>query len=197
MGNFGLRNAVSYLVILLLPALTIAATPTACRCGPPTPQSYKWNFSKEAAGLLNQIHSDAYHARNVADTLTSLDHETVELGWQAFSDQLGRESIWDNNMDRILCRLRVIEPVLPAVQQAEINKLTPPVLEITDTTEAEIRFLNDHQEDLFEPEFTGFIPDIYSEANRIEVASAHASRFLETNYSWKQNDTRQNLRTQS
>ena len=161
-------KVVGFLAALSLASAAFAATQPVCQCGPPTPESYKWNFSKEASGLLAQLHQDAYGVRDSADKLEGYNREPFLIDWQA--DGVTLDSIRDevNKMDQILCRLRIIERVLPPEQQAEINKITPPTLELTNTAQAAIHYLDRSEDRLFLPSYTAYASEMYSEAGRIE-----------------------------
>lgn len=197
MGSFGVRSVFGYLVILVLPAATLAVTQPLCHCGPVTPESYKWNFSKEAAGLVSQIHFDAYRAKEIAGRLEAYDREPNLIDWQAHAALLDHEKYWANDMERKLCRLKIVARVLPADQQAEIKTLAPPVVEITNATQEAIVFVNDHPNQLFVPEYQALAPDLYSEASRATAASAHAGQYMEANYAVNQAGAQHNLRSGS
>ena len=182
MKFFDKKNMISALVTLLLPAAALAMTAPVCKCGPVTPQSYTWNFSKEATGLLSQMHIDAYHAENLADRIVSFRGERTLMGWREDAGLLTREKYWDNKMDTTLCRLRLIKRVLPPGQQAEINKLAPAAIEVSDTTQATIHFLNHHEDQLWRPSYTGLTEDIAQEAGRVEAATAYPNRYLVANH---------------
>jgi len=190
---------VGYLVVIMvLPAVTFAVTPPVCRCGPVTPESYQWNFSKEAAELLAQIHYDAFQAKYDAGYLMSFDHGERDLiDWSVDGGILTQEKYWANDMDQKLCRLRIIERVLPADQQAEIKSVAPSVIEVKDATEAAIQFVNNHPDQLFEPWYTSLAPAIYNEASKAEAASANAGQYMEARYTGNQGAARENLKTGS
>jgi hypothetical protein len=169
-------KVVGFLAGLSLASAAFAATRPVCQCGPPTPESYKWNFSKEAFGLLAQFHQDAYGVLESADTLEEYNREPFLIDWRA--DSVTLDSIRDqvNRMDQILCRLRTIERVLPPEQQAEINKITPATLELTDTAQAAIHFLDRNEDRLFLPSYAAYAREMYSEAARIERSTTSAEK---------------------
>ncbi len=173
MDSLRLRNLVGYLVILVLPAVTFAATQPGSGGVPSTRES---NLSKEAGGLLNQMHMDAYRVENSADHLASYFSEPELIAWETDSGVLYRLSYRDDDMDRILSRLRSMQRMLPPDQQEEIKKIAPAVVEITDCTQAAIQFLNLHQLNLFLPQNEGYARDIYNEASRVVAATANAGQ---------------------
>jgi hypothetical protein len=164
-------KVVGFLAAFSLASAAFAATPPVCKCGPPTPESYKWNFSQEASGLLAKLHQDAYRVRDSADYLEKYNREPFLIDWR--TDAVTLDSIQDqiDKMDQILCRLRIIERVLPPEQQAEINEITAATVELTDTAQAAIHYLNNNQDRLFLPQYTAYAHEMYSEAGRIERSS--------------------------
>ena len=192
-------KVVGFLAALSLASAAFAATSPVCQCGPPTPKSYKWNFSKEASGLLAQLHQDADGVVESADTLEEFNREAFLIDWQA--DGVTLDSIRDevNKMDQILCRLRIIERVLPAEQQADINKITPATLELTDTAQAAITFLNKNEQRTWLPRYTAYAGEMYSEAGRIEryTANPGAMPLASTNTKVKQSTATSNMNTGS
>lgn len=177
MRYLGIRKFAGFLVTLVLPVAVLAVTAPVCKCGPPTPESYKWDFAKEASGLLEHMHADAYNAQFAADKLNSFNFERDNMDWHADADQLSTERYYDNDMDRILCRLRTIQRVLPPNQQAEITALTPPVLEITDTTQDAIEYVRHNEDRLMLPQYTGLADAMYNEASRIEQATTNHGQY--------------------
>jgi hypothetical protein len=126
--------------------------------------------------------------------LEGLDRQPTLIVWQADAAALNQLRYWTDDMDQILCRLRIIRSVLPAAQQAEIKALTPSVIETTDSVQGAIRYLNRHQNALFGPSYTAYAPTIYKEASRAEAASAYSSQYMEANYTANQTPERQNTK---
>jgi len=174
MGFFKVKNLFGFLVIVALPAATFAVTRPVCKCGPVSPESYTWNFSKEAEGLLKQVNVDAYRVASLADTVNSFDFEREYVSWQDDASLLSREKARVNDMDQKLCRLRLIERVLPANQKAEINSIEPAIIEATDTTQAAITYLARHEDQVIFPKYEAFAPEIAADAARIQTATSNA-----------------------
>jgi hypothetical protein len=173
MRLFGTRNLMGYLIMLVLPAVTLAGTSPADTA---TPESNHGNFSNEAANLLKKIHTDAYQTRDAAARLESYVHEPNLIDWQADADVLGQLRHWANDMDRSLSQLRTIQGTLPADQHAEIKVLAPAVVEITDNTQSALQYLNDHNADdglFLTSQFKAYANLIYQEARRVEKATAN------------------------
>jgi len=185
MGPLGTKKLAGVLSLsLLLPAFTFAATTSVCKCGAPTALSYHWNFSREAAGLLDQVHTEAYDASSAAARLESFGFEPDTINWQAHASLLSQEKRVVNQMDTQFCRLRSIERVLPASQQTEINRLAPALIELTDSTQNAIQFLSQNEEDLWSRQYEQYAPAMYQEASRVEAATANADRYVAANYKW-------------
>ena len=193
-----LRSLTCCFCAFLLPAAVFAASAPLCKCGAPTPESYKWNFSKEAASLMKQINYDAYRAKSAAGILESYDRAERELiDWHADANLLSHEKYWANDMDQKLCRVEVIARVLPTNQKAEIKALAPAVIEFSNTTQATLQYLTAKPHELFIPAYEGYAPDLYHEAGRIETATAHAREYVEVNYKWNVSATQQDTKRSS
>ncbi len=74
-------------VVLLAPALPLAAASHSCTTGAPTGQSYTWNFKNEASSLLADIQEEANEIVDHAGELQSFG-ETPELSWASHAGQL-------------------------------------------------------------------------------------------------------------
>jgi hypothetical protein len=155
--------------VLFGSAMVFAGTPATCQCGKPTPESYKWNFSKEASQILGQVQLDAYKVRDSAAELRADDREPAEISWQSEGNLLERLRDQVNAMDAHICRLRIIERVTDGEQQATINRILPQMVVVSDETQAAIRFLNhgDDHHDLFAPRYYDYGADLYASANRV------------------------------
>jgi hypothetical protein len=155
---------------MVVPGLLAAASVSSsctCQTGPPTPESYKWNFSREASSLLQKIQDRAAKARNLAAKLQSFDGEPGENGWHMDGRVLNRLKAQVNPMDAMLCRLRRIQRATLPWQQKAIQRIAPAVTELTNTTQYALNYLNAHRQRLWAPTYTGDANDMYSEANRI------------------------------
>jgi hypothetical protein len=166
-------KVVGFLAAFSLASAAFAASQPVCQCGPPTPESYKWNFSQEASRLLAQLHQNADEVRDSADQLETYGREPFDISWRLDATTLQTMRGQINHMDKVLCRLRIIERVLPAEQQAEINKITPATLELTDTAQAAITFLDKNEQRTWLPRYTAYAGEMYSEAGRIERYTAN------------------------
>jgi hypothetical protein len=123
---------------------------------------------------LVQLHQDAAGVRDSVDTLEEYNQDPLVIDWRADADTLDilRDQI--NQMDQILYRLQDIEKALPPEQQAEINAITPPMLELTDSTQAAIKFVNKYENRLWLPRYTAYADEMYSEVGRIERSTVTA-----------------------
>jgi hypothetical protein len=139
--------------VLIGPAVLLAYSPAPCQGGKPTPESYKWNFPKEASHILNKVDKDAYKVRESADQLRVDDRTANLVGWQAESDLLSRLRHNVNQMDSNMCRLRTIERMTTPQQQQDIKAVLPEMVIITDEAQSAIRFLNNNHFDLWAPRY--------------------------------------------
>jgi hypothetical protein len=153
--------------VLIGPAVLLAYSPAPCGGGKPTPESYKWNFPKEASQILNQIKIDSYKIRDSAAQLRVDDRTANLVGWQAEADLLNRLRYQVNRMDSTTCRLRTIAPVTTPQQQQAIKAVLPEMIIITDEAQSAIRFLNNNHFDLWAPRYREYAVAMYDSANLI------------------------------
>ena len=153
---------------LALASAAFAASPPRSKDVLPTPDSSTRNLSQEASGLLAQLHQRAYSVRDSADLLEGYNREPLLIDWRIEAETLSGMQDQINKMDRILYRLQNMEKALPPEQRAEINEATPAAIELTDTAQAAIDFLNHNQQRIFVPSYTAYAGEMSSEAGRIE-----------------------------
>jgi methyl-accepting chemotaxis protein len=128
--------------------------------------------SKDAPDMLSQLHQDAQQVRDAADQLETYNREPFLAGWQANAEMLQSMRRQINQMDRTLYRLHTIEGTLPRNEQAEINEVTPAMVELTDTAQLAINFVRNHEDRVWMPKYTAYADEMYNEANRIEGQTA-------------------------
>ena len=144
-----------------------AASPRLCPTGPPTAASYTWNFPREASGLLVQMKDDAVQVRSIADKLDALDRDPFDNFWQYDATLLNSARTRANAMDGMLCRLETIRRVSSPWEKQAISRVAPSVVELSDSTQAAIHYLNHNQEALMFPAYTNQAAVMYNKANRI------------------------------
>jgi len=161
-------KVVGFLAALSLASVAVGAPLSASESGPPTPASSEGNPSIRGSNLLNRLHENASRVRDEAARLEVFDREPTEISWESEGAILQRMRDRIDHMDKILHRLRSMEGVLPKGQQEEINKAAFATVELTDTTQAAIEFLNNNQNRLWAPQYTAYANEMYSEASRVE-----------------------------
>jgi hypothetical protein len=154
-------------VIALFSPGVFAASAKLCQTGPPTAASYTWNFPKEASGLLVQMKTDAMQVKNIADNLGAVDREGYNNFWQYDATLLTSARARVNDMDGMLCRLETIRRVCAPWEKQAIDRIRPSVIELTDTTQATIQYLNHNHDALMYPAYTDQAQVMYNKANRI------------------------------
>ena len=152
-------------MVLLCP---VAAMPAAksCEGGPPTAQSYTWNFSREASALLDGVASDAVQARDHAAKLESMMVD-ANVGWAAHAFELSQIRAEVNDMGSKLCRLETIRRVSAPWEQQAIRRAAPLIARMVANAEAAIQFMNGHQEDLFQPGYRALGTNLYNESDNL------------------------------
>jgi len=125
----------------------------------------------DAHDLLRQIHDDAYQVRDAADQLEAYNREPFLIDWRIEADTLQNMKYQINHMDRALYRLRAVEGGVPQDERAQINEIAPAMVELTDSAQAAIVFLNNNENLLWVPKYTAYADEMYSEACRVEQYS--------------------------
>ena len=161
-------KTVGFLAALSLASTVFAAPLPASDSGPSTLTSPAANLSLRASNLLNRMHNDARWVRDEADQLEAYNRQPFQISWQIDAVTLMRMRKRINHMDQILYRLRSMEGMLPQIQQAEINKAAPAMVELTDTTQTAIKFLNKNEDGLWVPQYATYAKEMYTEAGRVE-----------------------------
>jgi hypothetical protein len=77
-----------------------------------------------------------------------------------------------NQMDETLHQLRAREGNLPRNEAAEIDRITPAMVELTNSTQSAITYMNNNHADLFAPQFTDYTHEMFAEASRVERFSS-------------------------
>jgi hypothetical protein len=143
-----LYRASYYLLTFMLAPALMAVTRPKCAAGPPTPESYTWNFPQEASTLLQNVKQQDSHVLGEVGTLQQLsrDGDGDRIGWQSAATTLNQIRDHVNDMDGMLCRLRTIRRVALPWQQQAIDRLAPHLIELTDYTQSALTYLNRNQE---------------------------------------------------
>jgi hypothetical protein len=166
-----LSNCVSYVLAaaLLLPAGLLAAGHN-CNPGAPTPQSYNHNFAKEANQLLTNIKDQAAAVKKDAGGMALLSRFD-EVDWEMNADRLTTIRADVNAMGKSLCRLNEIRSAVLPWQRQEIDRITPDLIELADSTTSAIKLLGKHERSFWATNFPNEMSYIYKDASRIESAS--------------------------
>ena len=151
----------------LLAAFSLA--PLAFAGAPPMCSASR---SETASQMLSEIHQDAYQVRDYADRLEMYNREPFLISWQADARTLENMRDQINQMDQTLQRLRTMKAVLPQNEDAEINQITPAMVELSDTTQTAITYLRHNELLTWVPKYTAYAGEMYTEAGRIERATA-------------------------
>jgi uncharacterized protein (DUF1778 family) len=168
-----LTKVAGFLAGLSLASAAFAATPPASQGGSATPDS--GNLSQKASRQLARLHQDAQAVLKSADTLEGYNRESFMIDWRADARTLDRMRSRIDDMDHRVYLLRAMEGNLPQAQKAEINEITPAILELTNTAQTAIDYLRNNQDRTMFPQYTAYAGEMYSEAARIEHATT-ASR---------------------
>ena len=160
-----LRIGISIGSVLLLPLISMAKE-QACVTGPPTAASYTWNFTREASGLLRDMHDDAARASRAAEVLQTAAQNPDE-SWASRAYQLSSIRAEVDDMGKRLCRLEAIRRVAAPWQQQAIDQIAPLVQYMADNTDDAIHYLNTHQAAYWTPAYRTYSGKLYAEATAL------------------------------
>lgn len=121
----------------------------------------------EASCLLSHMKDQALQVRQVSDNLIGLDHEGWGNFWQYDASTLQRAKTHVNEMDQTLYQLRAIQQSCSSAERRAIRLLGPSVIELSDTTQAAIHYLNQHHLALMLPAYQNDAQVMYNKANRV------------------------------
>jgi hypothetical protein len=158
---------------LVLPAGLLAAD-HSCTSGAPTPESYTHDFAKEANQLLNSLRIQADAVKRDSAGVANLSRFD-ETDWESNSYDLARIREHVNAMGKTLCRLNQIRTAVLPWQRQEIDRITPALVELADSTTSAIKLLGKHEQNFWATNFPNEMQDIYNDANRIESSAVRES----------------------
>jgi len=127
---------------------------------------------RDASELLSQLHQDALQVRDSAAEMEANNRQPFLVDWRMNADTLEGMRAEINQMDQLVYRLHAVEETLPRNEQAEINEITPAMVELTDTAQLAINFVRNHEDRVWTPKYTAYADEMYSEANRIDQQTA-------------------------
>jgi hypothetical protein len=169
MNSSVIARAAGFLAALSLASAAFAAAPPASKGGSAAPDS--GNLSQKAFQLLSKVHEDAQEVLKSADTLDWYNRESFMIDWRADATTLVRMQSQIDELDHSVYQLHAMEGKLPQAQQAEINQITPAMLELTNTAQTAIDYLRNNQNRTMFARYTAYAGEMYSEAARIEHAT--------------------------
>ena len=146
----------------------LAASAEPCTCGQPTSESYKWDYSKEAAEILNNIKLDSFQVRDLAAQLEAYDGETPFIDWRSDAGLLKQMRDQVNQMDKMMCLLRLIARETTPEQQAVVQRVVPEIIMLTGETSSAIQFLDRNPDYLWAPRYAAYATEMYNSADTIQ-----------------------------
>jgi hypothetical protein len=162
--NHYLRTVPLITAIVLAPAFAFANVEYCAAQAPVQPGDY----SKEASGLLDDMHADAYQIAHHASILQGYATDP-DVDWEMHADQLYSMKNEVDNMGKQLCRLESMQSVLPRDEQhpKTIQRIAPLVQLLADNTTDAIHYVNAHQGDFWAPVYQKYASNMNYEANSI------------------------------
>lgn len=152
--------------IVVSPVMSMGVEQRACTPGQPTEESYTWNFSREASGILKEIRADATKAENQADQLHSFSTRT-SLDWQSHASELRSIKAEVNDMGARLCRLETIRTAVLPWQRKAIDRTAVLTREMANNTTQAIKYLDNSQGHFSSPAYRQYATNLYNESGRL------------------------------
>ena len=142
------------------------ATAESCVAAGPSDGATAAEFQREATAIFRDVAADSRNALDSANTLESFA-DSPELSWQGHALELSELRTDVNDMGAKLCRLEAIRADVAPWQQKTIDEIAAEVRLMADNTQDAIRFVNAHQENLWEPEYHKYVSNLDDEARQL------------------------------
>lgn len=149
-----------------MPVISLASQPRACVAGKPTPESYTWNFHREASQLLAGIQVDAMNAKNQADRLQNFAMDR-NIGWKIHAGELTSIRAEVDDIGRKLCRLEAIRRAATPWQQKAIDQTASLVRLMAGNADDAVAFLNTNEAHFWMPTYREYVANLYHESGRL------------------------------
>ncbi len=162
--------------LAVLPSMSFAAAPRKCVAGPVTAESYTWNFSAEAAGLLKSLQEDAAQMRTHAAILQTFT-ENTNIDKKMHSYELSRLREKVNDMGKKLCRLEVIRSSVSPWEQKAIDETAPSLRLLADNVQDAILFLRNQPLHTWSPTYRMYANNMYKFASQISTNVDQLEKF--------------------
>ncbi len=139
----------------------------SCPIAKLTPQSYTWNFSREASNLLNNVRADAAKIETESNRLQSFVDDPVAINWQDHADRLSRIRAHVDDISAKLCRLDEIRNSVAPWQKKAIDETGRETTLLADNTADAIHFLNGHQNFPWSPMYVKYANNIVAQSTAL------------------------------
>jgi hypothetical protein len=186
-----MRINLFYKGVLLAATLCVApavlpASPRASQPGARVTESSGGAMPINASSLLQQVQIDALRVRNDADQLQADLRFPSESDWKADADLMSLVRGRVNEMDKLLFQLRENQAEASPLQQKEIERITPSVLNLTDTAQDAIATLNNNREEIYFPNMAGLTRDVYDRASQIARTTGDFEQYANARHEVRQ-----------
>lgn len=157
------------------------AAPQSCVSGKPTPASYTWNFHAEASRLLSGIQADAAKAHDRAATIDAYALDGA-VPWQFHANQLAALKHEVDDMGRKVCRLEQIRRVAAPWQRKAIDDAAPSVRLIGDNVQDAINFLNEYQNNFWDPGYRHNVSNVFKESGQLSQSVKSLEQYAKVHH---------------
>jgi len=141
---------------------------------------------KETSALLEQMRIDAMSVENDAGQLEMLVREGYFNTKQDDAPLLDNVRDEVNQMNRLLSSLRAHKAEASPLQQAIIERVAAPAIEMAGTTELAIDTVNNDGTHLYTSDLPGLADSIYQEASRVDQTVAELDKYVHARHEEQQ-----------
>jgi hypothetical protein len=171
-------------VVAVCAAPARAAVSRGCPEQTSTPASYTWNFKAEANQIFQSVAQDAAAVLDHADKLDAFSRQPG-VSWQSHGTELNAIRAQVDDMGAKLGRLETIRRVLAPWQQQEVDQIARRVQLLADNTEDAIHHLNEHQNQLWAPNYQMNTRNLYDEADKLTHSVDTAVAFAKASHEYQ------------
>jgi hypothetical protein len=145
--------------VLLVPVASVAEVESCAGYRPTLPA----NYSGEASALLQSVRDDA---QQIADRITELNELSADpdVNWGIHAQELASIRMSISEMETRVCRLDVIQPVVPGGEGHVIQSLPSEVQQMAADARLAFDYVTHRQGELWSQQYTAYTRNIYNAA---------------------------------